>query len=70
MAKKKLGPQVPVGYIWCKDQWIPVGRCAGCWRHKRCVILKAYKEAQTDGQNLEVRGNVKDIPKGKNHKGK
>ncbi len=64
MSKKKLGPQAPVGFVWCKAQWVPSGRCLNtCWRRKRCVALKAYKakEAEFNGSN---------IPKGKGNKGK
>ena len=61
MTKRKRKAQAPVGYVWCKDQWVPAGKCAGCRRSKRCVIRKTYEEAQTNGQ---------DIPEGKDNKGK
>lgn len=62
MPKRKVKGKAPDNYVWCKEQWVPVGRCtAGCWRNeKKCAIYKTYMEEQ--------RG--KDIPEGKDNKGK
>ena len=60
--------QVRDGYVWCHDSWRPVEVCIGrCYRNEnKCSIYKVYKEAQTNGQDMEKGKNNK----GKRHKGK
>jgi hypothetical protein len=61
MSKRKLKAKAPEYHVWCRDQWKHTAACMTCRKLKKCIIVKAYQEEQDSG---------KDLPKGKDNKGK
>ena len=57
MTVKKLRPVAPAGYIWCSDQWLPLGTCDACQKGKKCGTRKARMEQGVQEGEQDIQDN-------------